>query len=189
MAFYIYYIELSAPKSLIKTPYGSFCVVEIPRLSIFHLSEVWKKILLQELCPCFCCCWTGTWHSCTSRCGRLGPSVQVHKFTWILQQNILNLSEKNFLARTNFLWWPTLLNSTTSSLNKIQILVSHLRSYLFKSTSPSFQFHVRICISFIVNIKRLVLWKSSWQLHNTLSRFWCIGENFLTKPEIFQFDQ
>ena len=34
---------------------------------------------------------------------------------------------EKIVARTNFPWWPTLLNSTTSSTNKIRILGSHPR--------------------------------------------------------------
>ena len=174
MAFYIYYIELECTQILNKN--SLWLILLCWNTQTLHLSSFWglKENPFTGTVPLLLLLLNGnlaflhfsmwkTWSKCPGSQNYLN-----------IAKNILELSEKNFLARTNFLWWPTLLNSTTSSLNKIQILVSHLRSYLFKSPSPSFHFHVHIYL--IVNfIKRLVLWKSSWKLHDTLSRFWCIA--------------
>ena len=55
-----------------------------------------------------------------SRC----PGSQQHiNLFFFLNPKII----KKIVARTNFPWWPTLLNSTTSSTNKIRILGSHPR--------------------------------------------------------------
>ena len=107
--------------------------------SIQYILLIREKHFSQELCSCIWCCWTRTWHSSTSRCWRLGPGVQVTKsLYYCLDQSKFAIKHFNnkFTARTNFLWWPTLLNSTTSLLNRTQILVSHLRSKRL-SKSPS----------------------------------------------------
>ena len=109
-----------------------------PAFNIYILL-IREKHFSQELCSCIWCCWTRTWHSSTSRCWRLGPGVQVTKsLYYCLDQSKFAIKHFNnkFTARTNFLWWPTLLNSTTSLLNRTQILVSHLRSKRL-SKSPS----------------------------------------------------